>query len=163
MSDNDTIDVTDEVAQPAEPNGEANDANADESVDYWKSRARSWERQAKDKKDAAAKWDEHQKSLKTIEEQRAEEMNQIQRQLEEERAQRIRLEVASERGITGDAVKLLDGRTREEIEEKADALMALIEVQSKPKQPKPDTNQGQSGNGVAKTSDLFAQAIENII
>jgi uncharacterized protein involved in type VI secretion and phage assembly len=167
MSDNDTIEVTDEVtpevAQPAEPNGEATDANAEESVDYWKSRARSWERQAKDKKDAAAKWEDYQKSLKTIEEQRAEEMNQIQRQLEEERAQRIRLEVASERGITGDAVKLLDGKSREEIEEKADALLELMEVQSKPKQPRPDSNQGQSGSGVAKTSDLFAQAIENII
>lgn len=163
MSETDMQEVTEEVAQPAELNSDAPEANADDSVDYWKSRARSWERQAKDKKDAAAKWDDYQKSLKSIEEQRAEEMNQIQRELEEERARRLRLEIASERGISGDAVKLLDGRTREEIEEKADALMSLIEVQSKPKQPKPDTNQGQSGNGVAKTSDLFAQAIENII
>jgi len=163
MSETDVAEVTEDVQETAEPNGEASEANADESVDYWKSRARSWERQAKDKKDAAAKWDEYEKSQKTIEEQRAEEMAQIQRQLDEERSQRIRLEIASERGIAGDAVKLLDGKTREEIEEKADALMKLMEVQGKPKQPRPDDNQGRTGGGVARTADLFAQAINDII
>lgn len=141
------------------PNGEVDSPNEDETVEYWRSRARSWEKQSKENKDAALKWSEYQSSLKTIEEQRAEEMTRVQNELAQERAARLRLEIASERGITGDAVKLLDGLTREEIEEKAEALSALIQTQTKPKQPQPDSNQGRTGSATASTGDLFAQAI----
>lgn len=145
--------------QLPEPNGKVDASNEEETVEYWRSRARNWERQSKENKDAALKWSEYEQSQKTIEEKRIEEMSKIQSELAQERAARLRLEIASERGITGDAVKLLDGLTREEIEEKAEALAALIQTQSKPKQPQPDANQGRTGEAPSTTADLFAQAI----
>ena len=145
------------------PNGEVSKPNGEDSVEYWKSRARAWEKQSKENKDAALKWAEYQESQKTVEEKRAEELASIQRELEAERAERIRLEIATERGITGEALKLLDGSTREEIEAKADALLEIIAAQSKPNAPKPDPSQGRAANGVTTVADQFASAIDDLL
>lgn len=152
-----------ETIETAEPKGEESTPNGEDSVEYWRSRARAWEKQSKENKDAALKWAEYQESQKTVEEKRAEELAAIQRELEAERTERIRLEVATERGITGDAVKLLDGSSREEIVEKADALLELIAAQSKPNAPKPDPSQGRTANGATTTADQFASAIDNLL
>lgn len=156
--------ITEIVSEDIEqPKGEDATPNGEDTVEYWKSRARNWEKQSKENKDAALKWAEYEESQKTVEQKRAEELASIQRELESERTERIRLEVATERGITGDAVKLIDGSTREEIEAKADALLEIIAAQSKPNAPKPDPSQGRTSSGVTTIADQFASAIDNLL
>jgi hypothetical protein len=80
-----------------------------------------------------------------------------------ERAERTRLEVASEKGITAEAVKLLTGTTREEIESQADALLKLVASQSSPKTPKPIDQQGRSSSESTSTADAFANALGSLL
>jgi hypothetical protein len=149
--------------QLSESNGEESALNKEDSVDYWKSRARSWEKQAKENKDSAIAWNEYQESQKTVEEKRAQELEQLRNELESERMTRVRLEVASERGISGDAVALLTGSSREEVEAKAEALLALIESNTKPKSLQPDNQQGREGALAGSTADQFASALSDLI
>lgn len=159
-----TEDATLEASeQPIESNDTESTLNKEDTVEYWKSRARSWEKMAKENKDAAIAWNDYQESQKTVEEKRAQELENIRQELQAERTERLRLEVASERGIAGDAVALLTGSTREEIEAKADALLALIESNSKPKSLQPDSQQGREGAIATSTADQFASALNNII
>lgn len=160
--------TTDEVTetntdQTEEPTGSTSSLNKEDTVEYWKSRARSWEKLAKENKDAAISWNEYVESQKTVEEKRAQELEQIRLELQTERMAKERLEVASERGITGDAVNLLTGSSREEIEAKADALLALIESNSKSKSLQPDNLQGREGAIASSTADQFASALSNVI
>lgn len=129
----------------------------------WKAMARKWEKQANLDKDDAFKWREYVKSQKPAEERIAEELKTAQAELEQERSARLRYEIATERGITGDALGLLDGNTREEIESKADAILALVANQAKPKTPKPDDQQGRSTGGGSSTAEQFATALGSII
>lgn len=156
---------TTEVAELVEetPNGEVTKSNDEETVEYWKARSRQHEKQSKENKAAADAWAEYQDSQKSVEEKRAEELAALQMQLDKERTERIRLEIASERGISGDALKLLDGSTREEIEAKADALLELIAAQSSNKSPKPDPSQGRTVGGGGSNADQFASAIESLL
>lgn len=130
-----TVDET-----PAEPQGETPD-----STD-WKAEARKWEKRAKDAnsfKDAAEKWQEYEASLKPAQERMAEELAAKTAEAESARTELMRLQIAAEKGIPSDAIKLLNGSSREELEEAADVLVTLIANQSKPKSPLPDENQGK--------------------
>lgn len=112
----------------------------------WKAEARKWENRAKAGKadsDAAAKWREYEASLKPAQERLAEELATTKAQADEARAALLRYEIASSKGISGDATKLLRGSTAEELEAEADLLLSLIANQSKPKTPLPDDNQGK--------------------
>lgn len=153
-----------EVAEVVEPNGEtveSNDLTA--QLEEWKSHSRTWESRAKAAKADADKWREYEQSQKTVEERRAEQLAEVQRELEAERTARLRLEIAADRGITGEALTLLDGSTREEIEAKADALQALIASQQKSKTPAPDLLQGRPVQGSTSTADQFAAALDGLL
>lgn len=145
------------------PNGEASKSNDEDTVEYWKARSRQHEKQSKENKSAAEAWAAYQESQKSVEEKRAEELLALQSELEKERAERIRLEIATERGISGEALKLLDGSTREEIEAKADALLEIIATQSTNKTPKPDPSQGKAVTTGGTTADQFASAIDSLL
>jgi hypothetical protein len=132
----------------------------------WKAEARKWEKRAKDAqtfKDAAEKWQEYEASLKPEHERLAEQLAAAKTEAESARVTLARYEVASEKGIPADAIKLLNGSTREELEEAADALLALIANQSKPKSPKPDMNQGKATTGGMTPAERFAAAIDDIL
>jgi hypothetical protein len=161
-TENTTTDVVELLVEET-PKGEETKSNDEETVDYWKSRARQHEKQAKENKEAALAWTEYQESQKSVEEKRAEELAAIQSELDKERTERIRLEIATERGISGDALKLLDGSTREEIEAKADALLELIAAQSSNKSPRPDPSQGRVVTNGGSVADQFASAIESLL
>lgn len=120
-----------------EPQGEVQ-----ETID-WKAEARKHEKRAKENFEAAQKWNEYEASLKPAQERMAEELAASRAEAESARTELMRLQVAAEKGIPSDAIKLLNGSTREELEDAADVLVALIANQSKPKTPLPDENQGK--------------------
>jgi hypothetical protein len=91
------------------------------------------------------------------------ETNALKAEAESARISLIRYEIAADKQIAPEAIRLLTGSTREELEASADALLALIANQSKPKAPKPDPTQGRPVDGSASPEQQFMAAIENII
>lgn len=160
MSDElETITEPTEDAPVDQPQGEAHETD-------WKAEARKWEKRAKDAqglREAAEKWAEYEASLKPAQERLAEELAATKAEAESARTALLRYEVAAEKGIPADAVKLLNGTSREELEDAADSLLALIANQSKPKSPKPDPAQGRPATGGATTADQFASALGDLL
>jgi hypothetical protein len=143
MSDEITTEtVTEEVSTPetettVEPHGSS-------EVD-WKKEARKWEARAKEAnalKDDAERWREYEQSQKSDHEKLAERLATAESTASEAVAQLTRYEVATQKGIPADALELLQGSDRTQLEASADKLLSLIADQSKPKL-RPDTNQGQ--------------------
>jgi len=140
MSDNTNAenipDVTPEPDNtPAEPQGTP-------EID-WKAEARKWETRAKADHDLAAKWRDYETSQKSEHEKLADELARKDAEASQAKAELLRYKIASEKGITGEATKLLKGTTQEELESEANLLLSLIANQSKPKTPMPDENQGK--------------------
>jgi hypothetical protein len=67
------------------------------------------------------------------------------------------LQIASAKGITGDAAKLLRGSTQEELEAEADVILSLIATASTPKTPLPDVSQGKPASQTAGAITDVAQ------
>ena len=156
MSDElEPTEVIQEVVE-TEPQGEVDTTD-------WKAEARKWEKRAKDSREAAEKWSEYEKSLKPEQERLAEELAIARSEAESARTALLRHEVAAEKGVPADAVKLLVGSTREELEEAADVLLALVAEQVKPKTPRPDSNQGKPAVGNMSTKDAFAAALDGLL
>lgn len=141
-------------AEATEPQGEVK-AETD-----WKAEARKWESRAKAAKadgEDATKWREYEAAQKPIQERLAEELAQAKADAANASARLLRYEVASERGIAGDATQLLKGSTREELEAEAELLLSLIANQSNPKTPIPDVNAGKPANvAVGQITDRAA-------
>lgn len=160
MSDESTVENTEPTeVEESEPQGEQ------ETTD-WKAEARKWEKRAKDAnsyKDAADKWRDYEESLKPEQERMAQRLSEAEAEAASARTTLLRYEIASEKAIPAEAVKLLQGSNREELEEAADVLLALIANQSKPKSPKPDTSQGKTSDGGNSTANQFASAIGDIL
>jgi hypothetical protein len=109
----------------------------------WKAEARKWETRAKADHDLAAKWREYEETQKSDHEKLAEELARAKEEASQASTELLRLRIAAEKGISGEALDLLTGTTQEELEAKADKLLSLIADQSKPKALKPDENQGK--------------------
>lgn len=134
--------VTEEVSTPETITTDEPQGNAE--VD-WKKEARKWEARAKEAnalKEDAERWREYEQSQKSEHEKLAERLASAETTASEAVAKLIRYEVAAQKGIPADALDLLNGSTRDELEVAADKLLSLIADQSKPKL-RPDTNQGQ--------------------
>lgn len=129
----------------------------------WKAEARKWEARAKADHDAANKWREYETSQKTDYERLADELATAKAEASEASTKLLKHEIAAQRGIPADALTLLHGSTREELETAADALLALIANQSKPVAPKPDTNQGKPATAGISAADQFAAALSDIL
>jgi hypothetical protein len=156
MSDElETIEATTEVAET--------ETHVEVDSTDWKAEARKWEKRAKESRDAALKWQEYEKSLKPEQERLADELAAAKADAESARTALLRHEIAAEKGIPADAVKLLAGTTRDELESAADVLLSLVAEQSKPKTPKPDVSQGKPASGAATTADAFAAAIDGLL
>ena len=130
---------------------------AEDSLESWKKNARKWEQRAKADADAAAAWREFEASQKPIQERLAEELATTKAEAETARAELLRLQIASARGITGDAARLLRGSTQDELEAEADVILSLMEKAASPKQPLPDTNQGKPSSQTAGAITDVAQ------
>lgn len=80
---------------------------------------------------------------------------QLEKTASDERAARLRLEVAADKGLTPQQAARLQGATREELAADADALVALFPAApAGPRTPAPDPSQGARGTAVP---DLDAQ------
>lgn len=145
----------------AEPQGNATETD-------WKAEARKWENRAKAAKadsEAAAKWREYEEAQKPLQERMAAELAQTKAEASQATAELLRYKIASEKGITGDATKLLKGSTLEELEAEADLLLSLIANQSKPKTLMPDENQGKpapASLGQLTEADLQSMSSKDI-
>lgn len=162
MSEQDAVTSTDPVV---EDNADDVETPQGEETD-WVKEARKWERRAKDAikyKDAADKWQEYEKSLKPEQERMAEELDTLKREAASAKIALLRYEVAKEKQVPLEAVKLLSGESKEELEEAADALLALIDSQSNNKSPKPDLTQGQPVKGGGTTADQFAAILGDLL
>ena len=139
-----------EVVEP-EPTEEApvveksESPHGDKEELEWKAAARKWERIAK-------------KNLAD-----SEALASAQQEALEARTALLRYQVAAEKGIPADAVKLLAGSSKEELEDSADVLLSLVAEQVKPKTPRPDSNQGKPAVGNMSTKDAFAAALDGLL
>jgi hypothetical protein len=159
MSDEIATPTTEETktSEVVEPQGDNTD---------WKAEARKWESRAKADHEVANKWREYEQSQKSEHEKLAEELARAQAEASQASATLLRYEVAAEKGISGAALDLLTGTTREELVANADKLLSLIADQSKPKAPKPDENQGKpapSALGQLTKADLSAMTPAEIM
>lgn len=144
--------MSDEITTP-ETVTEVSTPDTDSSVEPqgssevdWKKEARKWESRAKEAsafKEQADKWREYENNQKSDHEKLAEELARTKAEASQATAELLRLKIASEKGITGDAIKLLKGTTQDELETEAELLLSLIADQSKPKLSIADSNQGQ--------------------
>lgn len=136
--------------EPVEPDVVEAEPQGDVETTDWKAEARKWEKRAKEAnafRDDASRWREYEASLKPEQERLAEELQTVRMEAESARTALMRYEIASEKGIPAEAISLLQGSSREELEEAADSLLKLIANQSKPKPPLPDELQGKPASG----------------
>lgn len=143
--------MSDELETPVEPTETPEETPQGDPTPEtdWKAEARKWEKRAKDAnadRELAQKWREYEASQKTEYERLAEDLAAAKAEAESARTSLLRYEVASEKGIPGDAIRLLQGSSKEELEEAAETLVALIASQSKPRTPVPDNSQGRPAN-----------------
>lgn len=129
----------------------------------WKAEARKWEARAKADHEAANQWREFETSQKSDVEKMSEELARFKAEASEASTKLLKFEVASQKGIPAEALELLNGSTREELERAADKLLSLIADQSKPNTPKPDLNQGKPPVGGSSTGDQFAAALASLL
>lgn len=156
-----------EITNTTEPTEEVLDTEAQAEVTEtdWKAEARKWESRAKAAKadtEAATKWREYEQSLKPEQERLAEELALAKAEASQAASKLLRFEIASEKGIPNDALDLLNGSSREELESSAEKLLSLIANQSKTT-IKPDLNQGKQSSGTTSTADQFAAALADLI
>ena len=159
MSDEITTDTTETA--PA-VNVEAQEPQGSTDID-WKAEARKWENRAKADHEAAKNWREFEQSQKSDVEKMSDELARYKAEASEASAKLLKFEVASQKGIPAEALDLLNGSSREELESAADKLLSLIADQSKPTTPKPDSNQGKPATGGVTTGDQFAAALASIL
>jgi hypothetical protein len=154
MSDN----TPDAPTDAPTPGAETAPDTGGESTD-WKSEARKWEQRAKENSSAAARLKEIEDASKSEAQRAQEALAEAQRERDEAAVRALRYEVAAERGIPADALELLHGTTREELEVKADKLKTLI---SDP-QPdrRPDRTLGQTQTSGGTPGDHFAAFLQD--
>lgn len=122
-----------------------------ESLEEWKRNARKWEKLAKADAEAAAAWREYEAAQKPVQERLAEELAATKAEAAKAQQELLRLQIASQKGITGDAARLLKGATQEELEAEADIILSMIQAAQAniPKTPTPDPSQGKPSSTTA--------------
>lgn len=157
MSENEAPSQDDAPEQPAQ-DAEQPQPKVDE-VD-WKAKAREWERRAKDNKTAADELAQIKESQKSEAEKAAERLSAAEKRAEAAESAVLRFKIAAKHGISDeDATEFLTGTDEETLTRQAERLSKLTSEASKPRTPKPDPNQGTSGNPAMTTADQFAAAL----
>jgi len=122
------------------------EAQAAEPETDWKAMARKWESRAKAAKadtEDAQRWREYLETQKTEQEKINDALAQAKAEAEAAKLELMRIQVASAKGITGEAARLLRGSTTEEIEAEAELLVSLMASSQNPTKPQPDASQGR--------------------
>lgn len=109
-------------------------------ADKWKAMARKHEQQAKENADAARRLAEIEEAQKTEAEKATERLTATEKRAAAAELKALRLEVALAKGVPSDYQEFLTGDTLEELEAKADKLLALgARGESAPAEAKGDT------------------------
>jgi len=122
------------------------EAQATETETDWKAMARKWESRAKAAKadtEDAQRWREYLETQKTEQERVNDELARAKAEAEAAKLELMRIQVASAKGISSEAARLLRGSTVEEIEAEAELLVSLMASSKNPTQPQPDASQGR--------------------
>lgn len=151
-----------EIEQPAAENTPEVESPAQETD--WKAEARKWEERAKANTQAAKRLSEIEDAQKSEAEKAAERIAQLEKDAAAARAEALRFKVATKHGISDeDADLFLTGSDEETLTRQAERLAARYEDAGKPRQPKPDRNQGRQAGGSTSTADQFAAAVGDLL
>lgn len=111
-----------------------------------------------------SKLDEIEDAQKTEAERAAERIANLERDAASARAEALRFKIASKHGIgEEDAALFLTGSDEETLTKQAERLAAHQADAGKPRQPKPDPNQGRPTGGSTSTADQFAAAVGGLL
>lgn len=116
-------------------------------------------------KEKAAELDAIKDAQKSEAERAADALAEARAEAESARAELLRYRVAAEHGITDakDIELFLTGTDEERLQEQAKTLAARAASASAPRAPKPDPNQGRSGDLNTSTADQFAGAVGDFL
>ena len=161
------IDATETTAEEvATDTVNDNETAAEQKTDIdWKAQARKWEARAKADKELADKYRQYEESQKTEYEKLQEELARFKAEAESATLAKTKLEVASEKQLPKEALDLLVGSSREELEAKAEALLSLIGKSVKPSiQPNPEQGKpANSSNQITSREQLKDMAAAEIM
>jgi hypothetical protein len=119
-------------------------------ADKWKSFSRKHEEAAKSNAAAAKRLAEMEEAQKTAEQKAVDRAAELERRATAAELRALRLEVATAKGVPAESLEFLTGDTQEELEAKADKLLALMkgrEETSAPVRPKESLKSGSTSAG----------------
>lgn len=126
--------------------------------------AAKYRNEAKANADAAKRLAEIEDAQKSEVEKAAERIAELEREATAARREAARFKVASKFGISDeDADLFLTASDEETLTKQAERLAARYEDAGKPRQPKPDRNQGRPTGGSPSTADQFAAAVGELL
>jgi hypothetical protein len=129
-------------------------------VEKWKSLSRKNEQQAKANAAAARRLEEIENASKSEAERLTARAEAAEKLASEHESRALRLEVASEKGLTPAQAKRLVGNSRDELEADADEI--LRDFPPPTKRPSGDVDQGTRGKPAPKSpADVFGDFIKN--
>lgn len=113
----------------------------------------------------AAKLDEIEESQKSEAQRAAEALEAAKSDATQARAELLRYKVAAAHGITDadDIALFLTGTDEDTLTKQATRLAERSVDPTKPRQPKPDPNQGREGAAPGTTGDMFAATVQGLI
>jgi len=116
-------------------------------------------------KERVARLDEIEDAQKTDAERAAEALAKAQAEAEQARAELLRYRVAAEHGVTDaeDIELFLTGTDEDTLTRQAKALAARNAASTATRAPRPDPNQGRSGERTPSAAELFAATFEGRI
>jgi hypothetical protein len=144
---------TEATTENTEVTSTDNENAAEQATDIdWKKEARKWEaraKSAKEDKELADKYREYIDSQKSETEKLTDKLAQYEAKEREANAKLLRLEIASDKGISPEVLAHLKGETREELEAAVDVLLNSLAAESVKPKTKPNPEQGKSTDSAA--------------
>jgi hypothetical protein len=108
----------------------------------------------------AGKYDELEEANRSEIERATSRAEAAERELAESRTEALRLSIIARHQIPADYHEFVVGGSEEDIEAKAQKVLALIPDNTPSPFPKADPSQGPKGAGKTSNADLFAQQLE---
>ena len=159
--------TADSTPKPKPPAQEARQAAGTD----WKAKyeetiaeSRKWEERSKANAEAAKRLSEIEDAQKSESERAADRIAAAEKAADDARREALRYKVATKFGVSDeDAELFLTGADEETLARQAERLASRSAEASAPRSPKPDPNQGRSGQGAASTADQFAATVGGLL
>lgn len=132
-----------------------------EYVDKLRKEAAKYRTEAKANAEAAERLAQIEEANKTEAQKLADRLAAAEKAATDAQRDALRFRIASRFQISDeDADLFLTGGDEDTLTKQAERLAARNDEAGKPRTPRPDPNQGRTGNGSASTAELFGAAIE---